>query len=78
MADSGAAVEGSTASAGSDCAHAWEVPSLPEARVDWIRVEGLPADTDPAMVARYFHRYGKVVEAWGAWDRNEMFEQFGR
>lgn len=73
MADSGAAVEGSTASAGSDCAHAWEVPSLPEARVDWIRVEGLPADTDAAMVARYFHRYGKVVEAFVDADGSKPF-----
>ena len=59
--------------AGSEVAHAWEAPSLPESRVDWIRVEGLPADTDAGMVARYFQRYGKVVEAFVDPDGSKPF-----
>ena len=42
----------------------WEKPSLPESRVDWIRVEGLKADANPNMVAGAFKKYGKVVEAF--------------
>jgi hypothetical protein len=52
---------------------AWEAPSLPESRVDWIRVEGLPADTDAGMVARSFQRYGKVVEAFVDPDGSKPF-----
>ena len=43
-----------------------------------LTVEVAKRDGKYAIVVNGRVQDGKVVEAWGAWDRNEMFEQFGR
>ena len=51
----------------------WEKPSLPDSRVDWIRVEGLPADVNVDIVASAFKRFGQVVDAFTEADGSKPF-----